>query len=124
MAPMVTAEMGKWQVDCPKGPLGLVFPNGSGNVENHSNIYNRVFKPHLIENGIIGPDGKQKFSFHALRHAAASLFIEQGWSLKKVLALLGHSSITMTMDVYGHLFESPEDDVELFEKMEADLLAA
>ena len=30
----------------------------------------------------------------------------------------------MTMDVYGHLFESPQDDVELFAKMENDLLAA
>ena len=65
-----------------------------------------------------------KFGFHALRHAAASLFIEQGWPTKKVQSILGHSSITMTMDVYGHLFESPEDDVEMFEKMEADLMAA
>jgi hypothetical protein len=30
----------------------------------------------------------------------------------------------MTMDVYGHLFESPEDDVEMFQKMEADLMTA
>ena len=43
---------------------------------------------------------------------------------KKVQSILGHSSITMTMDVYGHLFESPEDDVEMFEKMEVDLMAA
>lgn len=42
---------------------------------------------------------------------------------KKVQSILGHSSITMTMDVYGHLFESPEDDVEMFEKMEAGLMA-
>lgn len=43
---------------------------------------------------------------------------------KKIQALLGHSSINMTMDVYGHLFESPEEDVELFAKMQGDLLAA
>jgi len=30
----------------------------------------------------------------------------------------------MTMDVYGHLFENPEDDADLFEKMENDLLSA
>ena len=77
-----------------------------------------------MDNGIINSEGKPKFGFHALRHAAAALFIEQGWPAKKVQSILGHSSITMTMDVYGHLFESPEDDVEMFEKMEADLMAA
>ena len=30
----------------------------------------------------------------------------------------------MTMDVYGHLFENPEEDVSMFEKLEKDLLAA
>jgi integrase len=59
-----------------------------------------------------------------LRHAAASLFIEQLWPAKKVQSILRHLSITMTTDVYGHLFENPEDDIEMFEKMEADLMAA
>ncbi|GGE93662.1 site-specific integrase [Stappia taiwanensis] len=68
--------------------------------------------------------GKPKFSFHALRHAAASLFIEQGWPAKKVQTILGHASITMTFDVYGHLFDNAEDDVNLFAKLEADLEAA
>ncbi|WP_244296395.1 tyrosine-type recombinase/integrase [Stappia sp. TSB10GB4] len=68
--------------------------------------------------------GKPKFSFHALRHAAASLFIKQGWPAKKVQTILGHSSITMTFDVYGHLFDNAEDYVDLFVKLEADLEAA
>ena len=110
--------------DCPAVNLNLVFPNGKGNIENHSNIHNRIFVPLLVENGIVDENGAHKFSFHALRHAAASLFIEQNWPPKKIQALLGHSSINMTMDVYGHLFESPEDDVELFAKMQQDLLAA
>jgi integrase len=41
---------------------------------------------------------------HALRHAAASLFIEQGFTPKRVQALMGHSSIQVTFDTYGHLF--------------------
>ena len=41
-----------------------------------------------------------------------------------VQTILDHLSISMTMDVYGHPFESPEDDVEMFEKMEANLMAA
>lgn len=63
-------------------------------------------------------------TLHGLRHAAASLFIEQGWNPKKIQALLSHSSINMTMDVYGHLFENAEEDVSMFEKLEHDLLAA
>lgn len=78
----------------------------------------------LIENGIVDRDGKPKFAIHALRHAAASLFIEQGWNPKKIQTLLGHASITMTMDVYGHLFENAEQDAGMFEKLEQDLLVA
>nr|WP_233252632.1 site-specific integrase [Maritimibacter sp. 55A14] len=124
MSPTVVSTLKAWKLTCPNGELSLVFPNGKGNVENHSNIHNRVFVPLLVNNGIVDEDGKPKFSFHALRHAAASLFIEQGWPPKKIQSILGHSSITMTMDVYGHLFESPEDDLEMFAKMESDLLAA
>ena len=124
MSPSVITNLMEWKLKCPVGPFNLVFPNGAGNIENHSNIYQRIFKPLLVNNGIVNSDGNPKFGFHALRHAAASLFIEQGWPAKKVQSILGHSSITMTMDVYDHLSESPEDDVEMFEEMEADLMAA
>ena len=100
MSPSVITHLTAWKLKCPKGPLNLVFPNGAGNIENHSNIYRRIFKPLLVDNSIVNADGKPKFGFHALRHAAASLFIEQGWPAKKVQSILGHSSITMTMDVY------------------------
>ena len=106
------------------GAVDLVFPNSAGKIQNYSNIYNRVFKPMLVENGITDENGQAKFGIHSLRQAAASLFIEQGWNPKKAQTLLGHASITMTMDVYGHLFESPEKDVGLFEKLENDLLIA
>jgi integrase len=124
MAPIVYDTLKSWVSVCAGGDLNLVFPNGKGNIENHSNIHNRVFVPLLIENGIVDDAGKPKFSFHALRHAAASLFIEQNWPPKKIQSLMGHSSINMTMDVYGHLFHNPEDDVEMFAKMQDDLLAA
>ncbi|WP_373489846.1 tyrosine-type recombinase/integrase [Parasphingorhabdus sp.] len=113
-----------WIEHCPKGVDDLVFPNGVGRVQNHSNFYNRVFRPLMVECGIVGDDGKPSFSPHSLRHAAASLFIEQGWPPKKIQTLLGHSTIMMTFDVYGHLFNDPSKDVELMDKMEQDLLAA
>ncbi|MEO0921015.1 MAG: tyrosine-type recombinase/integrase, partial [Pseudomonadota bacterium] len=68
--------------------------------------------------------GTPRFSLHAMRHAAASLFIEQGWPPKRIQVMLGHSSITMTYDVYGHLFHDPAKDVDLMGEMERGLLAA
>ena len=124
MAPKVTETLRTWRFDAPGSDANLVFPNGAGKVQNYSNIYNRVFKPMLVTNDIVDDRGRAKFGIHALRHAAASLFIEQGWNPKKIQTLLGHASITMTMDTYGHLFETPEEDVSLFEKLESDLMAA
>ena len=59
---------------------------------------------------------------HSLRHAAASLFIEQGFSPKRVQALMGHSTIQMTFDTYGHLFPAAEDDRVAMERLQARLV--
>jgi integrase len=56
-----------------------------------------------------------------LRHAAASLFIAEGWTPKRVQTVLGHSSINLTYDVYGKLFPSPEDDQAAMARLEARL---
>lgn len=124
MGPGLANVLKAWRVACPKGDLDLVFPNGVGNVETHSNIYNRIFKPLMLKSGIVDGEGAPRFSLHAMRHAAASLFIEQGWPPKKIQTMLGHSSITMTYDVYGHLFHDPAKDVDLMGEMERGLLAA
>jgi integrase len=69
-------------------------------------------------------DGKAKYGFHALRHAAASLFIAHlGWTPKRVQTVMGHSSIQMTYDRYGHLFSDPDADREAMQKLEAPLRA-
>ena len=113
-----------------------MFPNGNGNVENLANIFRRGFAPLQVECGITegftikkGKDGKEekipkaKYGLHALRHAAASLFIEQGWTPKRVQTVIGHASIQMTYDLYGKLFKDPEDDRETMRQVEAALLA-
>ncbi len=46
-----------------------------------------------------------------LRHTAASLAIASGADVKFVQQMLGHSSATMTLDTYGHLFEDRLDEV-------------
>lgn len=124
MGPGLASVLKAWKFACPQGDLDLVFPNGVGNVETHSNIYNRIFKPLMLKCGIVGGEGAPRFSLHAMRHAAASLFIEQGWPPKKIQTMLGHSSITMTYDVYGHLFHDPAKDVDLMGEMEKNLLVA
>ncbi len=40
------------------------------------------------------------------------------------IATMAHSSITMTYDVYGHLFHDPTKDVDLMDEMERGLMAA
>jgi integrase len=44
--------------------------------------------------------------FHELRHSAASLLIAQSVPLKVISDVLGHSTIALTANVYGHLFEA------------------
>jgi integrase len=66
---------------------------------------------------------RPKYGLHALRHFFASWAIEQGFSPKRLQALLGHSSIQMTFDRYGHLFPSLEDDHAKFAAGELALVA-
>jgi integrase len=113
MSPMVVNTLREWQLACPRGKdgrLGFAFPNGAGNVEAHSNIATRGFSALQLQAGIVDDGGKAKYGPHALRHFFASWVIEQSFSPKRVQALLGHSSIGMTFDTYGHLFPSLEDD--------------
>jgi integrase len=110
MSPMVVNALKEWKLACPTGAAGLVFPNGNGNVESHANIANRGFYAVQRAAGIVDAAGKPKYGLHALRHFFASWAIERAFSPKRVQALLGHSSIQMTFDVYGHLFPSLEDD--------------
>ena len=45
-----------------------------------------------------------EFRIHDMRHTCASILINAGATLKGVQDVLGHSSITVTMDRYGHLY--------------------
>ncbi len=65
---------------------------------------------------------KPKYGLHALRHFYASWIIEQGFSPKKCQTLLGHSSIQMTFDTYGHLFPDPKEDLAKLEAAELKLV--
>jgi integrase len=122
---MVVNTLAAWKAECPGGELGLVFPNGSGNVESLSNIRARFWAPLQVKLGMTDATGGARYNFHMLRHAAASLFIQHlGWSPKRVQTVMGHSSIQMTFDLYGHLFDDINTDREAMKKIEAAIIAA
>ena len=59
-----------------------------------------------------------KLRVYDLRHTHASLLIHEGVHPKKISERLGHSSIKLTMDTYGHLFEgSDRDSAEKMERL-------
>jgi integrase len=95
-----------------------VFPNGIGKVESYSNLIDRGFGP------IQRSERHRAHGLHALRHACASLWIEQGHNPKQIRTLMGHSSIKVTFDTYGHLFADNEADQRAAEGVEFRLLGA
>jgi integrase len=58
----------------------------------------RLFRKLCLEGEPLPP-----LSFHGLRHCAASLMLASGADIAVVSKLMGHASITVTSDVYGHL---------------------
>lgn len=106
----------------------------SGKVESHANIIEHGFGPIQIAAGVtaqkeaLDADGKPvrltigKYGLHALRHACASLWIENGHNPKQIMTLMGHSSIKVTYDVYGRLFADAEGDQKAAEDIQVRLL--
>jgi integrase len=74
-----------------------VFTNEAGNPLNPDNFRNRVWPKLLAKAGL------RKIRIHDLRHTYASLLIAQGESLASVKDQMGHHSIRVTVDTYGHL---------------------
>lgn len=85
------------------GPDGLVFPNQHGRPLNAPSFTGNVFKPALRRAGL-----DDQVRIHDLRHTAVALAILAGAHPKAIQARMGHASITVTLDRYGHLF--PEMD--------------
>lgn len=92
-------------------PDDLVFAGKDGRPIRHGLVYNRHFKP-AVAKAIKAeklPKELEGLRFHDLRHTCAALSIAAGAHPKLISARLGHSSITITLDRYGHLFPSMEE---------------
>jgi integrase len=101
----------------PRDPDGFVFTAARGGPLRHNNFYQRCFCPALARAGL-----PAQVRFHDLRHTCAALLIAQGAHPKAIQAHLGHSSIQVTMDRYGHLF--PDALEQLADRLDAARAAA
>jgi integrase len=86
----------------------------------HTNVVRSALLPAQVAAGVVRTNGQAKYTgLHALRHFYASWCINRkadgGLELpaKVVQSRLGHASIVMTLDTYGHLFPSNDDGAEL-----------
>ena len=75
---------------------GYVFTKADGTV------YYPSYPTHELSK-VLEKNNMPHIRWHDLRHSTASYLIEKGWHVKDISEWLGHSSITTTMDIYGHI---------------------
>ncbi|NLD38803.1 MAG: site-specific integrase [Desulfatiglans sp.] len=100
IGPTVMTQLKKWKLASKPNDLDLVFSNEEGMPIDKNNLVKRYYEPALRRAGL------RRIRFHDLRHTFASLLIDQGEHPKYIQNQLGHSSINVTMDVYGHLMNT------------------
>jgi integrase len=120
LPPAVVAALREHRLACPRNDRDIVFPNSRGGIEHRNSIVERGLHPAQVAAGVVNGDGGAKYpGLHSLRHFYASWCINRRVDgglelpLKVVQARLGHASIQMTADVYGHLFPRVDDGAEL-----------
>ena len=120
LAPMLVNALREWKLACPKSDLDLAFPTATGRPHYLADILQRGWWPPQVAAGVISAPGKPKYpGLHSLRHFYASWCINRRADgglelpLKLVQSRLGHSSVAMTADRYGHLFPRGDDGAEL-----------
>lgn len=135
--PELVSELKAWKLRSPISRLDLAFPSSAGTPLRHNNMLRRVYFPLQVRAGLGVPklnakgqqikdeEGKAaltgKYGFHTLRHAAASGWIECNIDLKRLQVWIGHESIRLTLDTYGHLLKNAAKDAELALRASRDL---
>jgi integrase len=96
----------------------LIFARLDGAPQS-PNALSKEWRKAAASIGIIG------VSFHALRHTHASHLIDAGVDVVRISKRLGHSSPTVTLDTYAHLFAKHEDkSAQAINAAVADLTSA
>ena len=118
LPPDLLLALKQWKLACPKSDGNLAFPSSTGAIEHHKNML-RSLAPVMKAAGVADKNGKPKYALHAFRHFFASWCVnprERGGRelpVKVAQTLLGHSSVVMTLDRYGHLFPDGSNREEL-----------
>lgn len=99
LSPALMHELKKWKMARPPNVLDLVFPSENGKAIDYHNMVKRYFHPALRKARV------KRVRFHDLRHTYATLLIDQGEHPKYIQSQMGHSSIKVTLDTYGHLMK-------------------
>lgn len=86
------------------GTSGLVFSTPLGTPLDSANV------THAFHDALQRAELPRQ-RFHDLRHGAASLMLAQGEDARTIMAVLGHSQISTTMDLYSHVMPSTMRDV-------------
>lgn len=94
----VVSDLSVYRQLYPGGPEDYLFRSETGGPMDPDNWRNRRYHP------LLDAAGLRRVPLHALRHSYASLLINAGENLKYVSHQMGHASIQITADLYGHLF--------------------
>lgn len=119
--PNLVALLREWKMESSHA---LVFATDDGTPMTMGNLFSRAWKPLQLAAGLCDPvqdengdivrdkNGKPvmkpRYRFHDLRHFHASMLIADNANPKEVQYEMGHSSIQMTYNIYGHLFHDDE----------------
>lgn len=137
LAPSLQLALAKLKDERQPNPDDLVFQHESGRPLSWHEATERLLDPFLRAANLadpkldsdgtplLGADGEpilaHRYGMHAFRHACASLWIEKGYDAKKIQKWMGHWSIQVTFDLYGHLFDEAQADTSGMELIERDL---
>ncbi|MBU1672142.1 MAG: site-specific integrase [Actinobacteria bacterium] len=105
MSPNLADVLLVHMADTGGDPDDLLFRNGAGNPIDYHNVEKRAFHAALKQANL------RRVRFHDLRHTFAAMMIASGANIKYIQHQLGHSSISITMDTYGHLLPGAGEGV-------------
>jgi integrase len=96
----------EWKLLCPKNNQDIVFPNSTGGFMDPDNMIKRRFNPLVEQAGI------QNVQFQDLRNTYAYIMLSNNATLEYVQTQMGHYSVDVTFNRYGHFIPEKKEDYE------------
>ena len=123
MPPHIVGLLREWlELFYEENPRQMLFLGTKfGRCYKAANFHTQEWYPALKLAGLAEGD---TFHFHALRHFAASWWIDNGMSLPDVAKLLGHAKVNITLQVYAHSLASASAHSDMMDRMSRRLIEA